>query len=45
MLREDTQLDEQEKMVKVGSRMHRIDVEGKVLGTGQYVDDMDRSRT
>ena len=42
MLREDTQLDEQEKMVKVGSRMHRIDVEGKVLGTGQYVDDMDQ---
>ena len=42
MLREDTRLDEQEKMVKVGSRMHRIDVEGKVLGTGQYVDDMDQ---
>ncbi len=42
MLREDIPVSEQEKMVKVGSMMHRIDVEGKVLGTGQYVDDMDQ---
>ena len=41
MLREDIPLKEQEKMVKVGSHVHRIDVEGKVLGTGQYVDDLD----
>lgn len=41
LLREDLPLKEQEKMVKVGSHVHRIDVEGKVLGTGQYVDDMD----
>ncbi len=41
MLREELPLEEQEKMVKVGSQVHRIDVEGKVLGTGQYVDDVD----
>ena len=41
MLREDIPIAEQEKMVKVGSKMHRIDVKGKVLGTGKYVDDLD----
>ncbi len=41
MLREDIPIAEQEKMVKVGSKMHRIDAAGKVLGTGQYVDDLD----
>ena len=41
LLREDGDVPEQEQRVKVGSRMHRIDVEGKVLGTGQYVDDLD----
>ena len=35
MLREDIPIAEQEKMVKVGSKMHRIDVKGKVLGTGK----------
>ncbi len=33
----DGHLDE----VKVGSYLHRIDVEEKVLGTGEYVDDME----
>ncbi|MDO5417544.1 MAG: selenium-dependent xanthine dehydrogenase [Lachnospiraceae bacterium] len=28
-------------MVKVGDAIHRIDVEGKVLGTGEYVDDVE----
>src|SRR5699024_7681153 len=28
--------------VKVGSKVHRVDVEEKVLGTGQYVDDLDQ---
>lgn len=27
--------------IKVGTQIHRIDVEGKVLGTGEYVDDME----
>lgn len=34
-------MEEQQKDVKVGSKLHRIDVEGKVLGTGQYVDDVE----
>lgn len=42
MLREDIPIAEQEKMVKVGSKVHRIDVKGKVLGTGKYVDDLDQ---
>ena len=42
MLREDIAPAEQEKMIRVGSRVHRIDVEGKVLGTGKYVDDLDK---
>lgn len=42
MLREDIPVGEQEKAVKVGSQMHRVDVQGKVLGTGQYVDDIDQ---
>ena len=42
MLREDIAPAEQEKMIRVGSRIHRIDVEGKVLGTGKYVDDLDK---
>ena len=42
MLREDIAPAEQEKMIRVGSRVHRIDAEGKVLGTGIYVDDLDK---
>ena len=42
MLREDIAPAEQEKMIRVGSRVHRIDAEGKVLGTGKYVDDLDK---
>ena len=42
MLRENMAPDKQEKMIKVGSRVHRVDVEGKVLGTGKYVDDLDQ---
>ncbi|WP_230397637.1 selenium-dependent xanthine dehydrogenase [Novisyntrophococcus fermenticellae] len=41
MLREDIPIEEQEEMIKVGSDFHRIDVEGKVLGTGIYVDDLE----
>lgn len=41
MLREDIPIEEQEEMIKVGSDFHRIDVEGKVLGTGVYVDDFE----
>lgn len=33
--------DSAEKEVRVGSAIHRIDVEGKVLGTGEYVDDVE----
>lgn len=42
MLREDIAPAEQEKIIRVGSRVHRIDAEGKVLGTGKYVDDLDK---
>lgn len=41
MLREEIPVEEQEEMIKVGSKFHRIDVEGKVLGTGVYVDDLE----
>ncbi|HIU76955.1 MAG TPA: selenium-dependent xanthine dehydrogenase [Candidatus Pelethocola excrementipullorum] len=41
MLREDIPIEEQEEMIKVGSDFRRIDVEGKVLGTGVYVDDLE----
>lgn len=41
IFRGDISMDEQKKEVKVGSKFHRIDVEGKVLGTGQYVDDVE----
>ncbi|MDK2807428.1 MAG: aldehyde oxidoreductase [Clostridiales bacterium] len=41
MLREDLGIEQNEEHVKVGSNMHRIDVEGKVLGTGEYVDDIE----
>lgn len=41
IFRGDITMEEQKKDVKVGSKFHRIDVEGKVLGTGQYVDDVE----
>lgn len=33
--------EEKTEEVKVGTYLHRIDVEEKVLGTGEYVDDME----
>jgi selenium-dependent xanthine dehydrogenase len=41
MLHENLPVPAEEEYQKVGARCHRIDVEGKVLGTGQYVDDLD----
>lgn len=41
MFRENTPIPKDDPNVVVGSHMHRIDVEGKVLGTGQYVDDVE----
>jgi len=41
MLRENTPVPEEEKHVKPGSRMHRIDAAEKVLGTGKYADDIE----
>ncbi|MCH4166039.1 MAG: selenium-dependent xanthine dehydrogenase [Megasphaera sp.] len=41
MLRQEVPIPPEETYQKVGSRYHRIDVEGKVLGTGQYCDDLD----
>ncbi len=40
MLRENKGT-EHEKLNRVGQRGHRIDVQEKVLGTGEYVDDME----
>ncbi|MGN0371270.1 MAG: selenium-dependent xanthine dehydrogenase [Enterocloster sp.] len=42
MLRGDVLPEEQEKRIKVGSRFHRVDAAGKVLGTGRYADDLDK---
>lgn len=41
MLREEIPIEEQEKMIKVGSEFAKIEVEEKVLGTAQYVDDIE----
>ncbi len=41
MFREDSSAFVESCDVKVGSHIHRIDVEGKVLGTGEYVDDIE----
>lgn len=41
MLRENLPIPAEEEYQTVGSNYHRIDVERKVLGTGQYVDDID----
>ena len=40
ILREDRSTDH-EKLNRIGQRGHRIDVREKVLGTGEYVDDME----
>jgi len=37
----DVSTKEGQKQCRVGSRLHRIDVESKVLGTGVFVDDLD----
>ena len=42
MLRENLPVPSESTSVKVGSKVHRVDVEEKVLGTGQYVDDLDQ---
>ena len=41
MLRENMEVPKQKGAVKIGDHVHRIDVEEKVLGTGEYVDDME----
>ncbi|MDO5755595.1 MAG: selenium-dependent xanthine dehydrogenase [Tissierellia bacterium] len=41
ILRGETKMDDEIKEVKVGSRIPRIDVKEKVLGTGLYGDDME----
>ncbi|MFA9464830.1 MAG: selenium-dependent xanthine dehydrogenase [Velocimicrobium sp.] len=41
MIRENIVVEKESNNVKVGSHMHRIDVSGKVLGTGEYVDDIE----
>ena len=41
MLREDIPVHGADKFLKVGKSPHRIDVEPKVLGIGQYCDDLD----
>lgn len=39
--KEENKISESQGGIKVGSQIHRIDVEGKVLGTGEYVDDLE----
>lgn len=41
MLRENIEIPKEDENTVVGANLHRIDVEGKVLGTGQYVDDVE----
>jgi len=41
MLDKGTPVPAEDEYPQVGSACHRIDVKGKVLGTGQYVDDID----
>lgn len=42
VIRGDTELpDEAEHIVNVGDNVHRIDAKPKVLGTGEYVDDVE----
>lgn len=41
MLRENTPIPPQSDEWKIGERVHRVDVKEKVLGCGEYVDDME----
>ncbi len=41
IFRGEVQMQSQDEKVKVGSLIHRIDVPGKVLGYGEYVDDVE----
>ncbi|MDO4267973.1 MAG: selenium-dependent xanthine dehydrogenase [Eubacteriales bacterium] len=41
MLREEIPVEEQNRLIKTGQSVHRIDVELKVLGTGVYCDDIE----
>ncbi len=41
IFRENSPILEKDTKVKVGIHVHRIDVEEKVLGTGEYVDDIE----
>lgn len=41
IFRGEIEMKEPKEDVKVGSRIHRVDVKDKVLGTGQYVDDIE----
>lgn len=41
IFRGEVQMQSQKEKVKVGSPIHRIDVPGKVLGYGEYVDDVE----
>lgn len=40
MLRNNTPVPTLDESGKIGSRFHRVDVEEKAMGTGQYADDM-----
>lgn len=42
ILRGEASVKKTDEHVKVGSKVCRVDVEGKVLGTGRYVDDLDK---
>lgn len=41
ILRGEANLEEEPSRVQVGTQIHRIDVQEKVLGYGEYVDDME----
>lgn len=41
ILRGEADLEDEPSRVKVGTQIHRIDVQEKVLGYGEYVDDME----
>lgn len=41
IIREDLRELEERKVTGIGQRVHRLDVPEKVLGTGEYVDDME----
>lgn len=41
MFRENLPVPEQDEVQGIGQRVHRVDVREKVLGTGEYTDDME----